>query len=165
MSPSAELDLILFLIFSVATISSAIFIVSTKNVFYAAVTLAFLGMGIAALIALLAPNSYSLYSAFHLLLYVGATVVFLAISLVMFRGLYVRQINVPWAPIMAVISTIGIFAVVVISLTSIQVSQPQSLDLPQLGEAILSKYWFPAIILVIGLLTTLIEAFALARRD
>lgn len=159
------LDLVLFLIFSITSISAAIFIVTSKNVFYAAVTLAFLGISIAVLITLLAPNSYSIYSAFHLLLYVGATVVFLSVSLVMFRGLSVKQVNVPWAPVLAVISAIVIFAVVVLSLTTIQVSQIQALDLQQLGVTILSKYWFPAIILVIGLLTTLIEAITLARRD
>lgn len=165
MSPSDELSLGLFLIFSVLSIASAIFIVTSRNVFYAAVTLAFLGISVAALIAIMAPDSYSLYSAFHLLLYVGAAVVFLAISLVMFRALEVKQVNIRWAPIMAILSSIAIFAVVVLSLTSINVAIPQPLDLSHLGEIILTNYWFPAIILVIGLLTTLIEAIALARRD
>ncbi|AWR97624.1 NADH-quinone oxidoreductase subunit J [Acidianus sulfidivorans JP7] len=160
-----SLDLILFLFFSIISISSAIFIVTSKNVFYAAVTLAFLGISIAVLIALIAPNSYSIYSAFHLLLYVGATVVFLSVSLVMFRGLNVKQINVPWASFLAIIATGAIFVVVVLSLTTIKVSLPSSLNLQELANTILSQYWFPAIVLVIGLLTTLIEAITLARRD
>ncbi|ARM76332.1 NADH-quinone oxidoreductase subunit J [Acidianus manzaensis] len=160
-----SLDLILFLIFSVISISSAIFIVSSKNVFYSAITLAFLGISIAVLITLIAPASYGIYSAFHLLLYVGATVVFLSVSLVMFKGLSVRQINIPWASFVAIIATGAIFTVVVLSLTTIQVSVPKPLDLQQLAETILSEYWFPAIVLVIGLLTTLIEAITLSRRD
>ncbi|MQL55184.1 NADH-quinone oxidoreductase subunit J family protein [Acidianus ambivalens] len=164
MFQSLNLCLILFLFFSIISISSAIFIVSSKNLFYAAISLAFLGVSIAVLIALIS-FQYSLYSVFHLLLYVGATVVFLSISLVMFKGLEVRQINIAWAPIVAGVSAVLIFIAVVLSLSGVQVSQVGEINLQTLSSIILEKYWFPAVVLVVGLLTTLIEAITLARRD
>lgn len=164
MFQSLNLCLILFLFFSIISISSAIFIVSSKNLFYAAISLAFLGVSIAVLIALIS-FQYSLYSVFHLLLYVGATVVFLSISLVMFKGLEVRQINTAWAPIVAGVSAVLIFIAVVLSLSGVQLGQVGEINLQTLSSIILEKYWFPAVVLVIGLLTTLIEAITLARRD
>ncbi|MCY0874403.1 NADH-quinone oxidoreductase subunit J [Acidianus infernus] len=164
MFQSLNLCLILFLFFSIISISSAIFIVSSKNLFYAAISLAFLGVSIAVLIALIS-FQYSLYSVFHLLLYVGATVVFLSISLVMFKGLEVRQINTAWAQVVAGVSAVLIFIAVVLSLSGVQVSQVGEINLQTLSSIILEKYWFPAVVLVVGLLTTLIEAITLARRD
>ncbi|MFP3165266.1 NADH-quinone oxidoreductase subunit J [Acidianus sp.] len=164
MFQSLNLCLILFLFFSIISISSAIFIVSSKNLFYAAISLAFLGVSIAVLIALIS-FQYSLYSVFHLLLYVGATVVFLSISLVMFKGLEVRQINIAWAPIVAGVSAVLIFIAVVLSLSGVQLGQVGEINLQTLSSIILEKYWFPAVVLVVGLLTTLIEAITLARRD
>ncbi|AEE94075.1 NADH-ubiquinone/plastoquinone oxidoreductase chain 6 [Acidianus hospitalis W1] len=164
MFQSLNLCLILFLFFSIISISSAIFIVSSKNLFYAAISLAFLGVSIAVLIALIS-FQYSLYSVFHLLLYVGATVVFLSISLVMFKGLEVRQINIAWAPIVAGVSAVLIFIAVVLSLSEVQLGQVGEINLQTLSSIILEKYWFPAVVLVVGLLTTLIEAITLARRD
>jgi NADH-quinone oxidoreductase subunit J len=164
MFQSLNLCLILFLFFSIISISSSIFIVSSKNLFYAAISLAFLGVSIAVLIALIS-FQYSLYSVFHLLLYVGATVVFLSISLVMFKGLEVRQINIAWAPIVAGVSAVLIFIAVVLSLSGVQLGQVGEINLQTLSSIILEKYWFPAVVLVIGLLATLIEAITLARRD
>ncbi|MDT7900379.1 MAG: NADH-quinone oxidoreductase subunit J [Acidianus sp.] len=164
MFQSLNLCLILFLFFSIISISSSIFIVSSKNLFYAAISLAFLGVSIAVLIALIS-FQYSLYSVFHLLLYVGATVVFLSISLVMFKGLEVRQINIAWAPIVAGVSAVLIFIAVVLSLSGVQLGQVREINLQTLSSIILEKYWFPAVVLVVGLLTTLIEAITLARRD
>jgi NADH-quinone oxidoreductase subunit J len=164
MFQSLNLCLILFLFFSIISISSAIFIVSSKNLFYAAISLAFLGVSIAVLIALVS-FQYSLYSVFHLLLYVGATVVFLSISLVMFKGLEVRQINIAWAPIVAGVSAVLIFIAVVLSLSGVQLGQVGEINLQTLSSIILEKYWFPAVVLAVGLLTTLIEAITLARRD
>ncbi|EHP68802.1 MAG: NADH-quinone oxidoreductase subunit J [Metallosphaera yellowstonensis] len=155
----------IFLVFSVTALASALFIVNSKNVFYAAVSLAFLGLSIAVLIADLNPAAYSLYSVFHIILYVGATVVFLSVSLVMFRGLEVREIRTPWAPVISLLAAVAFFSVLVLSTSSIAISAPPSPDLQTLGERMISQYWFPAIVLIVGLLTTMIEAIALARRD
>ena len=57
----------IFFLFSIFALATALFIVNSKNVFYSAVSLAFLGISVAVLIADLDPEAYSLYSAFHLL--------------------------------------------------------------------------------------------------
>ncbi|BCS91590.1 hypothetical protein L3N51_01006 [Metallosphaera sp. J1] len=164
LTPS-DLQIGIFFLFSIFALATALFIVNSKNVFYSAVSLAFLGISVAVLIADLDPEAYSLYSAFHLLLYVGATVVFLSISLVMFRGLEVKEVRTPWAPAMALLSAVAFFAVLVLSTSSITPVQVQPLNLAVIGEKIVSQYWFPAVVLVIALLTTMIEALSLARRD
>ncbi len=165
MSLMNDFQIGIFIFFSIVTIAFSIFIVKSKNVFYSAISLAFLGISIAILIADISPVAYSLYSAFHLLLYVGATVVFMSISLVMFRGIRVKEINISWAPIIAILTSVVIFSVVLISISSLPSRSPSPISLEQLGLDILQKYWFPAVILIIGLLTTMIEAISLARRD
>jgi hypothetical protein len=83
----------------------------------------------------------------------------------MFKGLEVRQINIAWAPIVAGVSAVLIFIAVVLSLSGVQLGQVGEINLQALSSIILEKYWFPAVVLVVGLLTTLIEAITLARRD
>jgi len=154
-----------FTFFGVISIISAIFITRQKNVFYAAIGLVFVGISVAAMIALL-NTSYSFYSAFHILLYVGSTVVFLAVSLVMFRGLDVKEIKVPWAPLVALVVGVLIFLDLVVSFSNVAPSAVvSSFSLQTLANDILQNYWFPAIIIIIALLTTMIEAITLARRD
>jgi NADH-quinone oxidoreductase subunit J len=83
----------------------------------------------------------------------------------MFRGLEVREIRTPWAPVISLLAAVAFFSVLVLSTSSIAISAPPSPDLQTLGERMISQYWFPAIVLIVGLLTTMIEAIALARRD
>ena len=166
MSLTSEFIIGFFTFFGALSIASALYITRQKNVFYAAVSLAFLGISVAAMIALINTSSYSFYAAFHILLYVGATVVFLTISLVMFRGLNVREISVPWAPVIAVVAGMLIFIDLISSFSGITPSASvSSFSLQTLANDILQNYWFPAIIIIIALLTTMIEAITLARRD
>ncbi len=165
MSLTSDIQVGLFAFFSVVAIASAIFIVRSKNVFYSAIALAFLGISMAVLIADMSPEAYSIYSAFHLLLYVGATVVFLSISLVMFRGIDVKEVNVPWAGALSAIAAVVVFVVILVTLSNLPSIPLKPVDLQQLATYVLQGYWFPAIILIIGLLTTVIEAISLARRE
>ncbi|MEM0164990.1 MAG: NADH-quinone oxidoreductase subunit J [Saccharolobus sp.] len=158
-------QIILFVFFGIITISSAIFIVRSKNVFYGAVSLAFLGVSIAVLIALEAPLTYGIYSVFHILLYVGATVTFLAISLVMFRDLEIKLPKKYTGIVAGGIITILFLAVIYISLAQVSIVSVRPINFQILANNLLEVYWFPIIILIIALLTTLIEAISLARRD
>lgn len=162
---SEILQIVIFAIFSIVSIISAIFILNSRNIFYSAVALAFLGISIAVLIADLAPASYSIYSAFHILLYVGATVVFLSVSMVIFKDLYVRQEQVTPSGIAVAVSAVVLFLAVILGLSSSSSPQISPVSLQQLADDLLSGFWFPAVVLVIALLTTLIEAITLARRD
>ncbi|BDB97222.1 NADH-quinone oxidoreductase subunit J family protein [Saccharolobus caldissimus] len=164
--PTSELvQLILFTFFGIMAIAFAIYIVRAKNVFYGAVSLAFLGVSIAALIALEAPLTYGIYSVFHILLYVGATVTFLAVSLVMFKDLEVKipkgSIGILAGGAVSVLFLITVY----ISLSQVTVTSLKPINFTILADNILETYWFPLIILIIALLTTLIEAISLARRD
>ncbi|MUN28358.1 NADH-quinone oxidoreductase subunit J family protein [Sulfuracidifex metallicus] len=162
---SELLQLIIFGIFSVVSLIAAVYIINSKNVFYAAVSLAFLGIAIAVLIADLAPASYSIYSAFHILLYVGATVVFLSISMVIFKDLYVKQERVTPSGIAVAVTAVALFLAVIFGLSSSSGTNVPPVSLQELATDLLTSFWFPAIVLVVALLTTLIEAITLARRD
>ncbi len=159
------LQIVIFGIFSIVSLISAIFILNSKNIFYSAVALAFLGISIAVLIADLAPASYSIYSAFHILLYVGATVVFLSVSMVIFKDLYARQEKVTPAGIAVAVVAVVLFLAVVLGISSSPSTQLAPVSLQELADDLLNGFWFPAVVLVIALLTTLIEAITLARRD
>ncbi|WP_338600161.1 NADH-quinone oxidoreductase subunit J [Sulfolobus tengchongensis] len=156
---------ILFGFFGIMAIAFSIYIVRARNVFYGAVSLAFLGVSIAALIALEAPATYGIYSIFHILLYVGATVTFLAISLVMFKDLEVKVSRGNLGVLVG--GAVALLFLIVIFLSVFQVSSVplQPLNFQMLANDLLENYWFPLIILIIALLTTLIEAISLARRD
>ncbi len=170
MSLTSELDegiyLFLVFLFSAFSIASALYIVRQKVVFYSAVALAFLGMSTAALIALLSPGAYGIYSVLHLLLYVGATVSFLAITLVLFRGIEAKPQATPGVVTGVIVAIlIGMVTAFLISpyLSAVPV-QPGSISLTALANDLLEQYWFPIVVLIVGLLTTVIEAIALARR-
>ncbi|BBD71821.1 NADH dehydrogenase subunit J [Sulfodiicoccus acidiphilus] len=164
--PIIDIELPVFVIFSVSAIISSLLIVNSRNVFYSAVSLGILGISVAVIIALLNPEAYALYSAIHLLLYVGATVVFIAISLVLFRGVQVNESNIPWASPLATVLGIVLLSVILVPfLSASSPLPPQALNLTVLAQDLLVKYWFPTIIIVIALATTLVEAITLARRD
>ena len=170
MYQTSELDqgiyLFLVFLFSAFSIASALYIVRQKVVFYSAVALAFLGFSVAALIALLSPQAYGIYSVFHLLLYVGATVTFLAITLVLFRGIEAKPQATPGVVSGIVIAVlVGLATVFLLSpYLSGSFTPPKPLDLTALANELLEQYWFPIVVLIVGLLTTVIEAIALARR-
>jgi NADH-quinone oxidoreductase subunit J len=147
-------------------IVSSLYIVSSRNIFYSAIALAFLGISVALLIALISPI-YAIYSVIHLLLYVGSTVVFLAVSLVMFKGIFIREFKVKWAPVISIIISALLFISVITSFSEIS-GVPQSfeyVDITSLGLDIVYKYWFPVVVIIIALITTIIEAIAIAKRD
>ncbi|AAK40662.1 NADH-quinone oxidoreductase subunit J [Saccharolobus solfataricus] len=162
---SEIIQYILFGFFGVMTIAFSIYIVRAKNVFYGAVSLAFLGLSIAALIALEAPSTYGIYSVFHILLYVGATVTFLAISLVMFKDLEVKFGRGALGILAGGAVTLLFLIIVFISIPQVSSAEVQPINFQVLANDLIENYWFPLIILVIALLTTLIEAISLARRD
>jgi|BEDMetMinimDraft_2_1075160.scaffolds.fasta_scaffold00143_13 NADH-quinone oxidoreductase subunit J len=167
--PIIDVETPIFILFGAFSVAAALVIVNGKNVFYSAISLGVLGISVAVLIALLDPAAYAVYSVLHLLLYVGATVVFIAISLVLFRGLQVQEYGVRWAAPIATIMGIILLAAIILSFSSsITASNspiPPSFNLSVLSQQLLIKYWFPTIIIIVALATTLVEAITLARRD
>jgi len=147
-------------------IASAITIVKQKVVLYSAVALAFLGFSTAALIALLSPSAYGIYSVFHVLLYVGATVTFIALTIVLFRGIDVKPSPSAGVALGVVIAVLVAVVTAILIYPSVQASStvPPALSLTELANQLLEAYWFPIVVLIVGLITTVIEALALARR-
>ncbi|AAY81623.1 NADH-quinone oxidoreductase subunit J [Sulfolobus acidocaldarius] len=165
MSLTSDFQLAFLLLFSVFAIASSLLIVRQKNVFYSAVALGLLGVSVAVIIALLNPIAYSFYSALHLILYVGSAIVFLSVSLVVFRGLEVKERRVAWASILGFITALVVFFAFILTFVENTPTplQAQVFTLSTFANTLLSDYWFPILILVIALATTLIEALSLAR--
>ncbi|BCU67444.1 NADH dehydrogenase subunit J [Sulfolobales archaeon HS-7] len=164
MSLTTEIELGIFIIFSVVAMITSLTITNTKYLIYAAYSLIILGISTAILIADLDPAAFALYSAIHLLLYVGATVSFLVISFVLFKNLEIKGEIAKWSIPISVL--IGAFLLGTMLITSPPLlTTPSALNLTRLADIIVGEYWFPTLILITALAATLIEAITLARRN
>lgn len=165
MNLSSDLEIGLFFMFSIVAVISSLTIVSSKSLINAAFSLIFLGISTAVMIVDLDPAAFAVYSAVHLLLYVGATVTFLVISLVLFKSLDLSGAEVRWAVPLSFMVGSFILLSLMAGLSQATPQSPSPLSLLALSQTLVEEFWFPAVILIIALAATLIEAIALARRE
>jgi len=156
------LDLILFIIASAVGVVSAALVISHRSLIYSAFFLSIVGMCNAILFTLL---GYTIIALFHLAVYVGAAVTFIMFSITMFK-------EVP--PVELPVRYLGLLASILLAVTvgyifcrsPIAMKSPiASISYRDLAIAFLDPYRFPIIIATIALITTLIEAITLARRE
>ena len=83
----------------------------------------------------------------------------------MFKDLEIKLPKKYTAIVAGGIITILFLAVIYISLAQVSIVSVRPINFQILANNLLEVYWFPIIILIIALLTTLIEAISLARRD
>jgi hypothetical protein len=97
---------------------------------------------------------------------VGATVTFIALTIVLFRGIDVKPSTSAGVALGVVIAVLVAVVTAILIYPSVQASStvPPALSLTELANQLLDAYWFPIIVLIVGLITTVIEALALARR-
>lgn len=154
-------DLIIFALASIALIVSSILVIKHKSIVYSAFFLSITGMSNAVLFALL---GYPFISLFHLAVYVGAAVTFILFTVVMFREV---------GKVEASAVGLSLIASILIALALIRIfvegwSSPLkvvSVSYVDMAIVMLRTYWFPVLIATIALVTTLIEAITLARRE
>lgn len=150
---------VVFILSSLMSIIAAALIVQHKSLIYSAFFLSVLGIGNAVLFVLL---GFPIIALFHLSVYVGAAVTFILFSVVMLKEAPVVE---PPTKALAVIAA-GLLALVAIRLFSIFSAEPSFLlNYRDLTALLVTKYWFALIVAALALVTTLIEAITLARRE
>ena len=103
---------IIFLVVALVTITSAIMVVSLKNIFHAALWLILTLMGVAIIFALL---EASFFAVVQILVYIGAIAIILIFAIMLTRNIMSEeelQINRAWG---LVLLLVAVFAVVFIS--------------------------------------------------
>ncbi len=150
---------ITFLLSSALSIIAALFVVLHKSIVYSAFFLSMLGVGNAILFTLL---GFPIIALFHLSVYVGAAVTFILFSVVMLRE--APSVEPP-------IKALAVLSVIVLAIILIKAFSPFSaepsffLNYRDLTSLLVTKYWFALIVAAIALVTTLIEAVTIARRE
>ncbi len=149
----------IFLLSSTLSIIAAIFIVYHKSIVYSAFFLSMLGVGNAILFALL---GFPIISLFHLSVYVGAAVTFILFSVAMLKE--APSVEPP-------IKALAVLSVIILTIILIKVLSPFSaepsffLNYRELTSLLVTKYWFALIVAAMALMTALIGAITIARRE
>ncbi len=159
MSPLSDPVVITFLLSSILSIVAALLVVYHRSIVYSAFFLSMLGVGNAILFTLL---GFPIIALFHLSVYVGAAVTFILFSVVMLKEAPSVE---PPTKILAVISVVVLAIILIKAFSSFSVEPTFFLSYRELTSLLVTKYWFALIVAAIALVTTLIEAITLARRE
>lgn len=137
----------------------SIFVVISRNIVYGAIHLSLLGLMVALLIAIL---GYPIVAVLHIIIYIGAGVLFIIMSVSMIREVAERRVNRPLSFLVAIIASSPLFY-----LASISESQgaPQAgySDYAVLSRYIAQNYWIPALLVFLSLSASLIAAVSITR--
>ncbi len=158
MSPSlTDLALLTALGFTVA---GAIGAVTAKRTIYAAFWLSVVGVGIATFMSIL---GFTYLGIFHLLIYVGAAVSFLAFTVLMVEA---EQEPPPSHSIYKAMLAIAIAIVLIypVLLTTPRFVERVTIDLRFFVNTLSERFEYPVVITLVALAAVLIEAVAIARR-
>ena len=159
MNPLTEPSGIIFLLSSLLTVAAAALVVWHRSIVYSAFFLSMVGVGNSILFTLL---GFPVIALFHLAVYVGAAVTFILFSVIMFKEAPVVE---PPFRALSLVAALSI-ALILINIFSVVRAEPSFfLKLRDLTSLLVGKYWFALIVAAITLVTTLIEAITLARRE
>ncbi|HKZ88228.1 MAG TPA: NADH-quinone oxidoreductase subunit J [Candidatus Bathyarchaeia archaeon] len=152
---------ILFIVMAAVAVISAILVVEHKSLVYSALFLGILGMANAALFTLLGFNFIAL---FFVSVYIGAAVTFILFSVSMFEEAPAVERPVRIITLISVI----VAAVVLAGVFALYFTggiQPSYISYRVLASLLTEKYGFALIIAALTLVTTLIEAITIARKE
>jgi|SRR3990172_503778 len=152
---------ILFIVLAAVAVISAILVVEHKSLVYSALFLGILGMANAALFTLLGFNFIAL---FFVSVYIGAAVTFILFSVSMFEEAPAVERPVRIITLISVI----VAAVVLAGVFALYFTggiQPSYISYRVLASLLTEKYGFALIIAALTLVTTLIEAITIARKE
>ncbi|MEM2219882.1 MAG: NADH-quinone oxidoreductase subunit J [Candidatus Korarchaeum sp.] len=154
-----DLNSLIFLISAMLALISSLLVVFHRSIVYSAFFLSMVGIANALLFSLL---GFPIIALFHLIVYVGAAVTFILFSLVMMREVPTVE---PGLKVAALSSLV--LAALVLSRIFLSVSAQPSfyLEYRELTSILVERYWFALIVASFALVTTLIEAITLARRE
>lgn len=154
-------SILAFLALAITAILSSLLVVLHKSLVYSAFFLGVLGMVNAALFALL---GFTFIALFHVAVYIGAAVTFILFSVTMFEE--APSVERP-IRIVAAFTVLAVFLLLatIFGLYLGKSFQPAYVSYRDLAESLTQKYWFALIVAALTLVTTLIEAITLARRE
>ena len=154
-------DLAVFTLASIALVVASALVIKHRSLVYAAFFLSIAGMANAVLFALL---GYTFIALFHIAVYVGAAVTFILFSITMFKDVGPVE---PRARGLAALSTILIcLALIGLFYSGWNIPlEVKPIPYMEMASYFLTSYWFTIIVATIALVTTLIEAITLARRE
>lgn len=157
----------IFYILAAVVIGSAVMVVSLKNIFHCAVFLVLCFFGVAGVYVLL---SAEFLAAVQVLIYVGAITILMIFAIMLTAKLYsakIRQSNEQVVPGIIIVAALLVATIFTLSRTawklSSQVSDVQSTV--GIGRLLLTKYVLPFEVVSVVLLTALIGAIVIARKE
>ncbi len=137
----------------------SVFVVISRNIVYGAIHLSLLGLMVALLIAML---GYPIVAVLHIIIYVGAGVLFIIMSVSMIREVVERRMNRPLSLLVAVIASSPLFYLAAVSENQ-GVLQTGYIDYAVLSRYIAQNYWIPALLVFLTLSASLIAAVSITR--
>jgi NADH-quinone oxidoreductase subunit J len=161
---------ILFVLFGIVTLASAILVVTTRQIVHAALWLVVTLGAVAGCYLLLAAE---LVAWVQVLIYVGAVVVLLLFGLMLTRAPIGRSAdldNPPWQRVAAAVAALGIAAVLVVVVLDAWRTAYIDLDSAEVGTASVNgsaifRYWvLPFELLSVLLVAALVGAIVLSKR-
>jgi len=157
----------IFYILAALIVGSGVMVVTLKNVFHSLLFLVLCFFSVAGIYVLLHAE---FVAAVQVLIYVGAVTVLLIFAIMMTAKIYspsVRQVNEQVIPGLIIVGTILIVTLWAMSKTVWNVSRDvlagQSTSV--IGKSLLTTYVLPFEVVSIVLITALIGAIIIARRD
>lgn len=159
-----EPSLVLFYVAATITLAGALGVVITRNIVYAAFALLTSLLGVAGVFLLMFAEFLALV---QILIYGGAVVIVLLFALMLTRLEDFRHLtdNSQWP--VAAISSIGLFALLAISIitTSVPVTDRKGVGFETMGEVLFTQWAVPFEVASLVLLIALIGAIVLVRDD
>jgi len=157
----------IFYILAALIVGSGVMVVTLKNVFHSLLFLVLCFFSVAGIYVLLHAE---FVAAVQVLIYVGAVTVLLIFAIMMTAKIYspsVRQLNDQVVPGLIIVGAILIVTLWALSRTAWNVSQDvlagQSTNV--IGKSLLTTYVLPFEVVSVVLITALIGAIIIARRD
>ena len=157
----------IFYILAAIIIGSAVMVVSLKNIFHCAVFLVLCFFGVAGIYVLL---SAEFLAAVQVLIYVGAITILMIFAIMLTAKLYsakIRQSNEQVIPGMIIVAALLVATVFTLSRTAWKLSS-QAAEVQStvgIGRLLLTKYVLPFEVVSVVLLTALIGAIVIARKE
>ncbi len=157
---AVDVMLLIGVLVAIASVIVALLTVTLRDLVYSSSLLAVLGSLVAAFLALL---GYYIVAAFIVIVYVGAAVMFIVLTVSMLGGGGVEARN-KLRGVLAASATLVAFTVALITLGIPPGTFPVNVDVRVVSDSLLSDYAVALVVLLVALAATVIEGISVARR-
>lgn len=158
---------VIFYLFAIITIVSAIIVVNSKNIVHAAFSLLLTFFGVSGIYVLLGADFLAVV---QIMVYVGGILILLLFGVMLTNKITNVEIRSGSIQVIPAIIGLGIFAAILLYVMTSTNWKTESFDIPlttayEIGEVLLSQFVLIFELLGILLLIALIGAASIARRD